>query len=117
MSPAAFSVLAFAIFMAGESLLLMIAPNFLMGIIGLPPVQEPFVRIVGLALMVFAYYYTRAALANLKTFFEFTVTGRMLQFVLFVGLFLAGLVPAILLGLSAVELASGVWTWFALKRS
>lgn len=116
MSPAAISILVFGVYMAGEAAILMIAPNFLFSMFGLPLTQEVWPRIVGIALSVFAYYYIRAALQENKPFFVLTTQGRALQFVLFVALVAAGYGQPTLLLFAGVELASGIWTWFALKR-
>jgi hypothetical protein len=117
MSPAAISVFVFGVYMAGQSALLMIAPNVLLSIVGLPPAQEVWVRVTGIALAVFGYYYIRAALQEIRPFFVLTTQGRALQFVLFAALVLTGVVPAILLLFAGVELASGIWTFFALRKS
>lgn len=116
MSPAAVSILVFGVYMAGEAAILLIAPNFLFSMFGLPLTQEVWPRVVGVALAVFAYYYIRAAFQEMKPFFVITTQGRVLQFVLFSGLVVAGLGQPTLLLFAGVELASGIWTWFALKR-
>lgn len=116
MSPAAISILVFGVYMAGEAAILMIAPNFLFSMFGLPLTQEVWPRIVGIALSVFAYYYIRAALQENKSFFVLTTQGRVLQFVLFIALVAAGYGQPTLLLFAGVELVSGIWTWFALKR-
>lgn len=116
MSPAAFSVFIFGLYMAGEAAILLIAPNFLFSLFGLPLTQEVWARVVGIALAVFAYYYIQAARQEMKPFFVITTQGRVLQFVLFLGLVISGIGQPMLLLFAGVELASGVWTWLALKR-
>lgn len=115
-SPAALSVFVFGLYMAGEAAILMIAPNVLFSIVGLPATNEVWPRVVGVALAVFGYYYVRAARLELRSFFELTTQGRTLQFVLFVALVVSGVGQPMLLLFAGVEFASGVWTWFALKR-
>jgi uncharacterized membrane protein YesL len=80
-------------------------------------VVELYVTKFGVALTVFAYYYIQAARQEMKAFFVITIHGRILQFVLFVGLVVAGIGQPILLLFAGVELASGIWTWFALRNS
>lgn len=116
MSPAAISILVFGVYMAAEAAILMIAPNVLFSIFGLPLTQEVWPRIVGIALSVFAYYYIRAAFQEIKPFFVLTTQGRILQFVLFAGVVMAGFGQPTLLLFAGVELVSGIWTWFALKQ-
>jgi hypothetical protein len=101
--------------MVGEGLLLMIAPNMLFKMFEIPETIEVWPRVVGIALCVFAFYYIRAARAEIREFFEFTVQGRTLQMILFIILVLAGKGDLILLLFAGVEFASGIWTYFALK--
>lgn len=115
MSRAALSMLVFGIYMALEGAALLVAPQVLTGMFGLPAPADVWARIVGIALLVFALYYVMTARAEVTPFFRFTVVGRTFQFLLFVGLVALGGFPAILLGASAVELASGLWTWWALR--
>ncbi len=114
MSHAAWSVLAFGVYMLGEGLLLLLAPNLLLGLFGLPAATEIWVRVVGISLLVLAYYYLRAARAGNQAFFRLTSEGRALQLVLFVGLVGLGGAPPILIALSFVEFLAGVWTFLAL---
>jgi hypothetical protein len=115
MSYAAKTVFAFALYMAGQGAILMVAPNFLLGMFGIPEATEVWVRVVGLALIVFAYYYTRCAFSENTDFFKFSVHGRTIQFFLFVGLVVTKQALPIVLMFASVELASGIWTYFALK--
>lgn len=116
MSPAAISVFVFGVYMAGEAAILMIAPNVLLSMFGLPLAQEVWVRVTGIALAVFGYYYIRAAFQEIRPFFVLTTQGRALQFVLFAALVLTGVGQPILLLFASVELASGIWTYLALKK-
>jgi hypothetical protein len=117
MSPAVISVFIFGLYMAGEAAILLIAPNVLFTLFGLPLTQEVWARVVGVALAVFAYYYIQAARQEMKPFFVITTHGRALQFVLFVGLVVAGIGQPMLMLFAGIELASGIWTWFALRHS
>ncbi|MCB1324565.1 MAG: hypothetical protein KDK35_05035 [Leptospiraceae bacterium] len=115
MTHAALSVLLFGVYMLGEGLILLIMPNFLLSIFGIPETHEVWVRVVGICLLVFAYYYIRSARINDVAFFRFTTQGRTLQFVLFIAVVLLANAPVVLIMFSAVELASGIWTFIALR--
>lgn len=117
MSRAAVSVFVFGLYMAGQGAGLLVVPQVLTGLFGLPPPQDFWPRVVGIALLVFALYYLLAARAELTAFYRFTVIGRVFQFVLFLGLVFVGGSPLPLMLASAVELASGIWTYFALRSS
>ena len=115
MSRAAWSILIFGGYMAIEGLGLMLVPTFFTGLLGAPPPMDFWVRLLGIAFLVFALYYVLAARAELTAFFRFTVIGRAMQFVCVLGLMAAGIVGLpVLLG-SVVELAAGIWTFLALR--
>jgi len=116
MSAAARSVLVFGLYMLGQGAVLVVAPNVLLGLVGVPPAQDAWVRVVGFALGVLGTYYVQAARHELTAFFRWTVPVRHVQFGFFCALVATGLASPMLLAFSAVELASGVWTALALRR-
>jgi hypothetical protein len=116
MSYAAKTVLVFGVYMLGQGIILMIAPNFLLSIFGIQEATEVWVRVVGLCLIVFAQYYIRAAILNMIEFCRLTVLGRVLQFLLFTAIVVNGLGSPMLLLFSGFEMASGFWTYLALKK-
>lgn len=115
MSPAAISVLVFGVYILGQGALLFFAPDLLLGLLGLPPAADGWVRVVGLALGVLGVYYVWAARTELRAFFAMTVPVRLAQFVAFGWLVWAGHLSAIVLATSAVEALAGLWTWAALR--
>ena len=117
MSRAAFSVLVFGLYMLGQGTLLLLFPDFLLGLLGLPLAQDVWPRAAGLALLALAFYYVQSARAEYRPFFGWTVQFRSFQFVVFVVLVALGLGKPILLLTAGVELLAGVWTWLELRRS
>ncbi len=117
MTHAAISMLVFGIYMGGEAAILLIIPNFLLTLFGMPPTAEIWIRAIGIALAVLSYYYIRSAFDNNVAFFRWTTQGRVLQFLLFCGLVLMYDAPGILILLAGFETLSGVWTFFALRTS
>ncbi len=111
----AISVLVFGLYMAAEGIILLLAPNFLLSLFGIPAALDVWVRVVGIALVIFAYYYIRSAFSNNLEFFRFTTQGRTLQLILFVVLVFGFEAPPILLLFAGTEFLSGVWTWIALR--
>jgi hypothetical protein len=110
MSKAAFSVFIFGIYMLGEGTVLMLAPQLLLGAIGVPIPTDAWVRVVGWCLIVLGVYYLLLARLEQRTFFSVSAIVRLLQFGFFVALWLAHLIKPVLVGFSFIELASGVWT-------
>jgi uncharacterized membrane protein len=116
-SRAAQSVLVFGMYMILQGATLMIAPNFLLGIFGLPLETSVWSRVVGWALIALGYYYIRNALANNRNFFGWTVQVRSTQFLVFVGFVIFGLASPILLTTSGLEFLARIWTWIELRRT
>jgi hypothetical protein len=116
-SRAAQSVLVFGAYMILQGAILMLAPNFLLGILGLPLQTSVWPRTVGWALIALGYYYVRNALAGKRDFFGWTVQVRSAQFLVFIGFVIFKLASPILLATSGLEFLAGIWTWSELRRT
>ncbi len=116
MTKSAISVLVSGVYFLGQGLLLFLFPDFLLSLFGIPSPKDYWVRVVGLALIVFAFYYIRNAKADNKGFFKVSAQGRVLQFLLFLVLYFLYSIPLMVVGFSAIELCSGLWTIWALKK-
>lgn len=116
MSRAAKTVFAFGLYMFGQGAFLILAPNVLLGLFGLAPTTEVWVRVVGWALCVLGVYYVQAARHELRPFFQWSAVVRLLQLGFFLALVAARQAAPVLLAFSAVEFASGVWTLLALRQ-
>lgn len=115
MSPAAVSVFAFGLYMLGQGLTLLIAPNLLLSLLGFAPALEVWPRVAGIAVIVLGMYYVAAARGGWVPFFRMTVVGRTFQLAAFAGLVAAGLISPRILGTAGLEFASGLWTLGALR--
>jgi hypothetical protein len=115
MNPAAKSVFVFGLYLVGVGLGLLTAPNFVLGPLGFPPTEEPWLRVVGILALMLACYYLLAARAGLTVFFRWTVSVRTAVFVSFLALALLGLAPRPLMLLGAVDFAGALWTMVALR--
>ena len=115
MSRAALSMLVFGIYLALLAVALLIAPNAVIGAFGLPPTSEVWIRVAAFLAGAIGYYYVRAALAEVRPFFHWTVHAR-LTVPLFFGAFVAfGLARPALMLLAAVDLVAALWTAWALR--
>jgi hypothetical protein len=111
------SVLVFGAYMIAQGATLMLTPNLLLGILGLPLETSVWPRAVGWALIALGYYYVRNALAGNRDFFGWTVQIRSAQFLVFIAFVALGLANPILLATSGLEFLAGIWTWFELRRT
>ena len=115
MSRAARSVLAFGIYLLVLGAGLLVVPNTLLALFRQPPTQEPWLRVVGLVVLVLGLYYVSAAREQVTAFFRWTLWGRPLAVVVLVALVLAGVAPAFVLILGAIDLMAAAWTFWALQ--
>jgi hypothetical protein len=110
--PSLYGQMVYVIF-AGIALIF--APNILLGIFGLPPANEIWIRIMGLLVLTLGiYYYYMASFANNKIVLS-TVIGRVFfcsGLIMFVVL---GLAELPLIGFALLELGLAFWTWKELK--
>jgi hypothetical protein len=117
MSPAARSVNIFGIYLILLGLVLLLAPNPMLTLFGLPPTEEVWIRVVGMLVAYLGIYYRVAAASELRVFFFGSVMLRLSVPVFFLVFILAGWSDWPLLGFGVVDAAGAVWTWTALRRS
>ena len=97
--------------------LLILVPNHLLALFGIPATNEVWIRVVGMLVGCLAFYYLRASQCGLDAFIAWTVPAR-LSVIVFFGAFVAlGLAPAALLLFGVVDALAALWTWRALRRS
>jgi hypothetical protein len=116
-SRAAQSILVFGAYMILQGATLMLVPNLLLGILGLPLETSVWPRAVGWALIVLGYYYIRNALAGNRDFFGWTVQVRSAQFLVFIAFVIFKLASPILLATSGLEFLAGIWTLIELRQT
>ncbi len=115
MSGPARSLLVFGIYVAVLGVLLLLFPNMLLRIFGLPPTNEIWIRVNGMFVICFAYYYVQTARHGLTDFIRWTVWGRAAVIVYFVAFVLLAGAPKALLLFGVIDLVSATWTFMALQ--
>ena len=116
MSKAARSLFVFGVYLILLGLFLLIAPNTLITFFGLPTTSDIWIRVVGMLLVLLAYYDIQAARKNLTNFFRWSVVARMSVIVFFAVFVILDLVKPILLLFGGVDLLAAVWTYIALRK-
>jgi hypothetical protein len=116
MSISAKSVLVFAFYLIGMGVGFVFVPNLVLGPLGFPPVSDVWSRVVGMMALLLAFYYIQAARMGLHAFFRWTVYTRVAAFIFFTGFVFAGLAGPVMILLGGVDLASALWTAWALRR-
>jgi hypothetical protein len=115
MSAAAKSMVVFGIYLLLLGLTLLIAPNALLVTFGNPPTSEPWIRVLGVVVMLLAYYYARAGREGVVPFFRWTVHTQLAIPVFFVAFVVLGLARATLILFALPDLAGAIWTHLALR--
>jgi len=112
--PAKLSVLVFGTYLVGLGLTLLLAPNVLLGVFGIPRTDEVWVRILGSVLTVIGYYQIQGGRAESEWFMRASVVGRIGIALTLFGLVAAGAAVPVLALFGAVDLAGAMWTAYAL---
>lgn len=115
MNKSAKSLLVFGAYLTGMGIGFLIMPNVLLGMLGMPPTDEIWSRVVGVLAFVLAFYYIQAARTDLRPFIQWTVYTRIAVFIFFSAFVLTGLAGPIMILLGAVDLAGALWTAWALR--
>jgi hypothetical protein len=117
MSSSAKSIFVFGIYVAVLGVTLLVAANVLLSLFGIPATNEVWIRVVGMLLVLLAFYYVQAAREELTDFFQWTVYTRASVIVFFIVFVVLGLAQPILILCGAIDLLGAIWTGLALRSS
>jgi hypothetical protein len=115
MKNAALSILVFGIYVAVTGLGFLFMPNTMLGLFGIAPTSEPWIRIVGMLMLALAFYYIMTSRQANKPFFALTVPARIGVVIVLVALALLQIGPMQLVLFAIVDLLCVIWTWWALR--
>ena len=116
MSGAAKSLFVFGVYLCGLGVVLLLFPNTLLHVCGVPPTREVWIRINGMFVICLAFYYVQAARHGLTLLIRWTVWARVAVIFYFGAFVLLVGAPKALLLFGLVDLLSATWTFIALKR-
>ena len=116
MSQADKSLFVFGIYLCGLGLILLLVPNLLLQVFGVPPTNEVWIRINGMFVLCLSFYYMQAARNRLTIFIRWTVWARIAVIIFFVAFILLASAPKALLWFGLIDLLAAIWTWVALKK-
>lgn len=115
MSKSAVSLFVFGIYLLVMGLVFVLVPNLMLGIFGIPPTTEQWIRVMGLLLAYFGVYYILAAKAELRQFFQWSVYVRGSVIFVFALFVLTGIGQPTLLLFGVFDLLGAIWTAITLK--
>jgi hypothetical protein len=117
MSGPAKSILAHGIYLTLLGAILVIAPNLLLGILGLPPANDVWVHVTGALTFLLGFYYIQSARKELTEFMRLTVYARITFLFFCIAFVVFGLSRPGLLGAGLLDLLGAVWTALALRSA
>lgn len=115
MSRTAFSVKAFGIYLLLLGLCLVIVPNLLLGVFGMPRTEEVWIRVLGVVVFNIGVYYWFAAKGESLEAFRATVYTRVIVLPLFIAFVVLGLASPVLILFGVADFAGAVWTWLSMR--
>jgi len=100
-------------------LFLLVFPLIILGIVNLDASGSAMVRLLGMMLIFYGYYYIRAGISGKKMieFFWWTVHTRMSAIVVLSALIIMNLAPPIVIVFGVIDLAGAIWTLIELRIS
>ena len=116
MSNPAKSVFAFGVYLVGLGAIFVIKPNILLTLFGFPSTSEVWIRIVGMLLLILAFYDIQAARKELIDFFQWSVYARSSVIIFFTAFVMFGFVSPMLILFGVVDLLGAIWTGLALRQ-
>ncbi len=93
------SIFSFSLVFIMGGLGLLLAPQFVLSFLGFSLSEFLFPRLLGMTMLVLAYYYIRAAWNGLTEFFKWTVHARHLGVACYIVFVLFGMLPSPCFGL------------------
>jgi hypothetical protein len=98
-------------------LILLLFPNILLGMFGLPLTSEPWVRVLGALAVGLGYYYIELGRGGDTRFAQLTVAGRVWFSLCLFAIVALGISrwPLILFGF--VDIGGAAWTAYELRRA
>ena len=117
MSNAAKSMLVFGIYMVVTGIGFVAIPNTLLAVFGLPPTNEPWIRVMGVLMLGLGYYYSEAGRNEVEPLFRWSIYARAAVAVVFTIFVVLGLAEPTLILFGTIDLLGAVWTGLALRAS
>jgi hypothetical protein len=115
MSKSGLSVFVFGLYLLVLGIVLVVAPNFLLGLFSIPNTTEVWIRVAGMLVLFLGTYYTLASRSGMTSFFRWTVYVRSSVILFFIAFVLLGFVKPQLILFGVIDLLGAIWTGFALR--
>lgn len=115
MRNSAISIFVFGIYLEILGVILISVPNFILELLGMPPTNEVWIRVVAVLVLILGFFHIQAGRINLTPFFRWSIIARSSLILFFMVFAILGLArPAIIL-FGVIDLAGSIWTFTALR--
>jgi hypothetical protein len=101
--------------MAVLGTLLLVVPNFLLGLFLFPGTTEVWIRVVGVVVLVLAFYDIQAGRKEITEYFKASVPIRVTPIIFFTIFVLLGFTRPQLILFGVVDLLGAIWTALTLR--
>lgn len=115
MSASATSVFVFGIYLLVVGTGFLLVPNMVLPMFKFPKTTEPWIRVLGLVVIVLGFYYLVGSYHELSPFLWATVIGRFAVFAGFFLLVAAKKAQPMLVLFGVIDAAGAVWTLLTLQ--
>ena len=115
MTRTAKTIRAFGAYLIVLSLCLIVAPNLLLPLFGMPTTTEVWIRVAGVVVLNEGVCYWFAAQSDARPFFRASCVVRTLVPIAFGAFVLAGWAAPMLIGFGLVDLAGAAWTFLTMR--
>lgn len=116
MSKSAKSVFIYGFFLAFNGFMLLLAPNLLLGSLGIESADEVWIRLSGVLLLAISVYYFLGAKHELIVIMKATAFIRFTIIFFFTAFVLLDFVSPNIIMISVIDLLGGIWTFLMLKK-
>ncbi len=111
------SLRVFAVYLGLLALTLLVAPNVLLNLFGLPTTSEVWIRVVGMLVALLGLYYWVGAESGYVPFFLATVLARLTVPVFFLIFVLSAWAEWPLLLFAGFDVLGAAWTWWDVRAA
>lgn len=115
MNKSARSVFIFGLYLLALGLILLIAPNFLLGLFSLPATNEVWIRTTGMLVLILGVFYTLSGRRGLTDFIQWSVFIRVSVILFLTAFVLLGYSKPPLILFGVVDLLGAAWTFLTLR--
>ena len=107
------SVILFGIYLTILGLVLVVAPDLLLGRSEFPATSEIWPRVCGTLVVIIGFFCIQGGRSSWDGFYQGSIVTRVWVMGCFSSYVLLGLAPRVLLIFGTIDLLGTLWTWFA----